>query len=120
MVGSDAIFEWTYPKAILSTDLSSVKWTVENKTDRQEYGLLLDNLDGTVTVVPTIPLLYKNRVIKTKQATLVIKSITFDDSTRFKCTLYSKTDPSLNKESRPVELIVTGTSLFMYSSLLRF
>lgn len=43
--------------------------------------------NGTVTVSSQIPEAYLNRVEKIGQATLVVKKVTFGDSTTFSCLL---------------------------------
>ena len=107
MKGTDAFFEWAYSEAI-KTDLRSIIWTVKNKTNPGiSYVLVLETLDGTVKYNSEMPAAYLNRVEKMKQATLVIKNITFDDSTTFSCVLKSKGGSAFDKEG-PVQLVVTG------------
>ena len=90
MKGSDALFEWHYSADNKAADLKLVIWGVYSKTKRNYYPLVVEFHNGTVLLHPNIPPAYEGRVEKIGQATLVIKRISFEDSTRFKCSLEGK------------------------------
>lgn len=111
MRGSDATFEWVYAVNNIEAELNSIIWNVENTTDRKEYALIVELANHTVTVNPQIPKAYLNRVEKKGQATLVVKNVTFGDSTTFSCLLRSTMGSPCDRKSR-IQLVVTGTFLF--------
>lgn len=108
--GSDVAFKWVYAKINETVELKSIIWSVENKTDGKEYALIVERFNGTVTVNPQIPKAYLNRVVKTGQATLLVKGVTYEDTTTFSCLLRTKRGPLFDTRSR-IQLVVTGTSL---------
>ena len=67
---------------------------------------MLETGSGTLQLNPNMPLAYQGRVSKTGNATLVIKNVTFDDTTKFTFVITAKTG---NKEDNSVQLSVTGT-----------
>ena len=103
--GSDAVFEWHYSADNNAADLKFIIWRVYNETERSYYPLVMEFHDGAVLLNPNIPPAYEGRVEKIGQATLVIKRISFEDSTRFKCSLEGK-QGTLHESS--TELHVTG------------
>ena len=103
--GSDAVFEWHYSADNSAADLKLTIWRVYNKTERNYYPLLVEFHNCAVLLNPNIPPSYEGRVQKIGQATLVIKRISFEDSTRFKCSLEGK-QGILHESSS--ELVVTG------------
>ena len=105
--GSDAVFVWDYSK---TDKLQSVVWKVYNKTQGAFQILRIEDENGTRLLVndPAIPpAAYIGRLERNGTATLIIKDITFEDSTRFKFTLTGK--PGVQDIDDNVALVVTGT-----------
>lgn len=111
--GSDVNIKWVYSDVNKTTDLSSIIWTVQNKTTGQEHVLIVEKVDGTVTVNPNIEAEYRNRVEKIDQATLVIKNVTIGDSTGFSCRLRSTQGIPYDATST-IQLVVKGNKKYMY------
>jgi len=105
--GSDVDIRWVYSEINKTTDLRSIIWRVQSKTTGRERVLIMETVDGVVTVNPNIPAEYRNRVEKKEQATLVIKEVTSGDSTRFTCWLTSTQGFIYNVRSR-IQLVVIG------------
>ena len=105
--GDDVDIKWVYSEENKTTDLRSIIWMVQNKTTAQDIVLIVERVDGTVTVNPDIPAEYRNRVEKKDLATLVIKEVTSGDSTSFSCRLRS-TQGILSDATSRIQLIVTG------------
>ena len=113
MVGSDAVLEWDYSTANETTDLERIEWRVYNKSEEGYSLLLKEDPDDNDPVRPTLPPEYEGRVERTGRATLVIKDISFKDTTRFKC--YLKGKPGIPDSWSIVQLVVTGTILHIPS-----
>ena len=105
--GSDVKIKWVYSEVGKTTDLRSIIWTVQNKATGQGDVLIVETVDGTVTVNPNVAAEYRNRVEKKEQATLVIKEVTSEDSTSFSCRLRSTQGILYDVTSR-IQLAVTG------------
>lgn len=104
--GNTANLTWSYTVDNRTAELKRIIWRMFNKTDRSYVLLLLEEKDGTVKYNPIAPPAYgKERITKEGQASLVIKNITFKDSTTFECTLDLEKAADLQNS---VELIVTG------------
>ena len=111
MKGSDAVFEWNYSVNNKAADLKFIRWSVYNKTEKAYYPLAVEYPNGSVLFNPNIPPAYIGRVEKKGRATLVIRKISFEDSTVFKCTLVGKN--RITDKWNVVHLVVTGTVCFM-------
>lgn len=105
--GSDRAFKWVYSEVNKTIDLKYVLWRVLNKTTGQDHVMIQEAVDGTVTFNPNLAAEYRNRVEKKKQATLVVKGVTDEDSTVFSCLLMSTRGTPSDVESR-IQLVVTG------------
>lgn len=105
--GHDVDIKWVYSEVNKTTDLKSIIWMVQNKTTAQDVVLIVETVDGIVTVNPDIAANYRDRVEKKEQATLVIKKVTSGDSTSFSCWLRS-TQGILSDATSRIHLVVTG------------
>lgn len=105
--GSDVHMRWVYSEVNKTTDLRSIIWRVQNKTTGQDHVLIVETVDGIVTVNPNVAAEYRNRVEKKEQATLVIKEVTSGDSTSFSCRLRS-TQGILSDVTSRIQLVVIG------------
>lgn len=115
--GSDVDIKWLYSEVNKTTDLMAVIWSVNNKTSGNDHVLIVETVDGIVTVNPDVAAEYRNRVEKKEQATLVIKEVTSEDSTGFSCRLRSTQGASFDETSR-IQLVVIGNyCLCKYCSL---
>ena len=108
MKGTDAIFNWTVSTPVGEFDY--VIWQVYNNTQGKFKTLIFEDENGKLQESSSIPPVYKERVKKEGQATLVIKNAVFEDSSLFKCLLQGKT--GIADEESVVELVVTGTSFY--------
>ena len=86
-----------------ATEFDLVIWRVIIGVDIKP--LIFENEAGVVTVSTRIPPEYKRRVEKTRQATLLIRNVTFNDSRLFRCVLSHKSGDEIGDT---VRLIVTG------------
>lgn len=105
MKGSIATMKWDY-KVDRAAGLNYIVWRVQILADNRIYPLLVEDNKGRVKISTRIPQMYVGRVEKTGRATLVIKGLTYEDTTRYMCAL----DPRVGYEVRStVDLFVTGT-----------
>ena len=105
MKGSIATMKWDY-KVDRAAGLNYIVWRVQILADNRIYPLLFEDNKGRVKISTRIPQMYVGRVEKTGRATLVIKGLTYEDTTRYMCAL----DPGVGYEVRStVDLFVTGT-----------
>ena len=111
--GSDANLVWNYTdplnkiQSILYSVLvkgAFVKMMVNDSRGKIKLSCLV--LSCLVQDHPAIPVSYKGRVKVEGRATLVIKNINPEDSTKFKCEL---TGSFINVFQSTVQLIVAGT-----------
>ena len=109
MKDSIATMKWDYEVQDREAELNFIIWSAQNKSTSIISSLLFEDPKGNVNISTNIPQMYEGRVEKIGRATLVIKNITYEDSTTYICTLDQKfgQDPS-----SPVELVVTGTVFF--------
>ena len=106
MKDSIATMKWDYEVDDREAELQYIIWSVRNETTSIISPLLFEDPKGNVNISTQIPQMYVGRVEKIGRATLVIKNLTYEDSTRYICTL----DQKFGQDSRsPVELVVTGT-----------
>ncbi|KAJ7371878.1 otolith morphogenesis [Desmophyllum pertusum] len=103
--GSNAVLTWDYTVDDKATELNSIIWKVYNKT---YVTLLAENKNGVIQYTSIALSAYgSERLKKVGNATLVLKDITFEDSTNYRCILRGEN----GKDSKStVELIVTGNS----------
>ena len=106
MKGSTATMKWDYNVEDKEAQLNYIIWRVRNKTISDNYPLLFEDNKGNVNISAQIPRMYVGRVEKIGRATLVIKNLTYEDTTRYICILDPKVGENLDS---PVELVVTGT-----------
>ena len=106
MKGSTATMKWDYNVEDKEAQLSYIIWRVRNKTSSEDYSLLFEDNKGNVNISTQMPRMYVGRVEKIGRATLVIKNLTYEDTTRYICILDRKVGQNLVS---PVELVVTGT-----------
>ena len=106
MKGSTATMKWDYKVDDREVKLKYIIWRVRNKTDYNFYPLLFEDNKGNVNISTKIPQVYVGRVEKIGRATLVIKNLTYEDTTRYTCILDQKVGHDVYS---PVELVVTGT-----------
>lgn len=106
MKGSTATMKWDYNVEDKEAQLNYILWRVRNKTSSDNYPLLFEDNKGNVNISTQIPRMYVGRVEKIGRATLVIKNLTYEDTTRYICILDRKVGQNLDS---PVELVVTGT-----------
>ena len=105
MKGSIATIKWDY-KVDRAAELNYIVWRVKILADARIYPLLFEDNKGRVNISTRIPQMYVGRVEKTGRATLVIKGLTYEDTTRYMCTL----DPRVGYDvESTVDLFVTGT-----------
>lgn len=115
MQGSNAVLEWDYFAANKTTDLKHIVWSVYNHTDNRFYGLAAEFPNGNIQLNPNMPPEYAQRIYKTGRATLVIKNITFYDSTLFRCWLVGKL--WVPDSWSTVHVIVTGSAPVLLNPL---
>lgn len=84
--GNDLILKWEFYTDKKPADFKFATWDVymEGVGWREMIG---EDTDGTVFIHNQRPLLYTGRVEKRDQATLIVKNMTFEDSTEFRCVL---------------------------------
>lgn len=102
---NDVILKWEfYIDKKPPADFKFATWDVfvESVGWRKMIG---EETDGTVFIHSELPPLYSGRVEKMDQATLIIKNMTFEDSSRYRCVLTALN--GLRTES-VVKVIVTG------------
>ena len=105
--GSTANLTWTYTVDNRTTELARIIWSIFNKTESLFVVLILEEKDGTILHNRNTPPTYgPERVSKEGQASLVIKNVTFKDSTTYECRLDGETGVVVAPSS--VEVIVTG------------
>ncbi len=98
-----AVLTWDYDG---QSELQGILHSVQDSSGAFT-GMLVQLNDGTVMENSRIPAAYKERVLILGNAYLVIKNITHQDNTRFRCTLLAKHGAGLDIVSE-VQLIVTG------------
>ena len=103
--GSNAVLKWEYYVDRNPAKLKFITWKVYFKALRRYRGIILED-DGIVFLHPSLPAAYVHRVKKKEQATLIVKNITFENSTRFQSVLTSYS--GITKKGT-VQLIVTRT-----------
>ena len=109
--GYDAVFNWDYVK---TDKLRSTIWRVYNKTKGAYDILRVEDENGTIVVDPAIPpAAYVGRLERKGRGTLIVKNVTFEDSTKFKCTLTEKVTLLTTESS--LDLIVTGEFCFLFN-----
>ena len=99
--------KWDYKVDDRDAELKYIIWRVQNKTTSKFFSLLFEDNKGNVNISTQIPQMFEGRVEKIGRATLVIKNLTYDDTTRYICIIDQKFGQNVN--SPVVELVVTGT-----------
>ena len=109
--GSDLYLIWEYYNETKPTELSFISWEVFVPGVSWKK-MIEENHDGRLIIHSDLPALYSGRVEKRNQATLVIKNMTFEDFSKYRCIL----NPFQGDvtESSAVNVIVTGTQ-FIFS-----
>ena len=109
MKDSIATMKWDYEVHDREAELNFIIWSIQNESTSIISSLLFEDPKGNVNISTNIPQMYVGRVEKIGRATLVIKNLTYEDSTTYICTL----DQKFGQDPRsPVELVVTGTVFF--------
>lgn len=104
MEGKEGVLEWKYSLGDSESELNIISWSVEEGSE--SHILWYENATFFLAQGDTVPAKYIGRVNKTKQATLVIKNINFNDSgVTFRCTIFRK---SLSPLDEGVKVIVIG------------
>ena len=106
--GRSAELVWEYRVDDKEKDLQGIVWSVEDKATGNPINMLLETKSGDRSEAAGIPPAYKGRVSIKDNATLVIDSVTLNDSATFRCTLVAELGSGLSDEYYPVRLIVTG------------
>lgn len=86
MRGNDLTLKWEYYIDKKPADLKFATWDVYVEGDGWKK-MIGEEKDGTVFYHIELPPLYSRRVEKRDQATLIIKNMTYEDSTEFRCVL---------------------------------
>ena len=108
--GSDAVFAWNYNK---TDSLFRVMYEVRNKATGKTQVLRAEDENGIEMLDPRIPPpAYAGRLEKRGKATLVVKGITFEDSTVFWCVLIGK--PGFPRDSVSIVYLVVTGDLYVY------
>ncbi|KAJ7323719.1 hypothetical protein OS493_031135 [Desmophyllum pertusum] len=107
--GSNAVLTWDYKVDNRTAELNMIIWSVYNKTEKKQVNLIVEYKNGNIQYSPIALSVYgTERLKKEGRATLVIKDITFEDSTDYRCIL--RGENGIDTESI-VKLIVTGNVL---------
>lgn len=84
--GSDLYLKWKYYDETKPTELSFISWQVFVPGVSWKK-MIEENHDGKLIIHSELPAMYSRRVEKTNQATLVIKNVTFEDFSEYRCIL---------------------------------
>lgn len=105
--GSSANLTWAYSVDNRTAELKVINWSIYNKTEGEDVILFQEEKSGRVRYNTDVPPMYgPERVTKVGQASILIKNVTFKDSTDYKCFLRGEgAAPNVEDE---VKLIVTG------------
>ena len=102
--GYDSSLEWKFYNDTIPAEFSFVTWEVyvaglgwKKLKQENNQGLLIDHSEQ--------PVQFRNRLEKRGQATLVIKNMTFEDSSRYRCIL---TTFGGTRTESDVEVVVIG------------
>ena len=106
--GDTAVLKWDYSAGNKTTELQEIVWRVL-RTDGITYPLIIEDNKGKVKLSRNIPQAYISRVEKKPPATLVVRNVTFNDSTEFSFTLEGVLGVAASKQSA-IGLIVTGNT----------
>ena len=102
--GNDLHLKWEYYNETKPAELSFITWEVF--VPRVSWKKMIqENYDGKLIIHSDLPAKYLGRVEKKDQATLVIKNMTFEDFSDYRCIL--TTFQGVDTESA-VNVIVTG------------
>ncbi|KAJ7380978.1 otolith morphogenesis [Desmophyllum pertusum] len=107
--GSNAVLKWDYKEDNRTAELMLIIWSVYNKTEKKQVPLIVEYKNGNVQYTNDTLSAYGSRLKKEGRATLVIKDITVEDSTVYRCILLGETGVTVVVSV--VELIVTGKAL---------
>ena len=108
--GSNAVLTWDYKVDDRAAELKFIIWKVYNKTEGEAVTLFVEYKDGIAQYSNKALSAYgTERLKKEGRATIVIKDITFEDSTNYRCIL--KGESGIAGAESVVELIVTGNTL---------
>ena len=107
--GTNASFEWKYVVDDRAAEFQFVKFAARNTTTLAYSPLMYEQADLVVKLSSGIPPSYVGRVEKRGQATLVITSAIFEDSTIYRCRLEAK-DGGYNESY--IQLVVIGMAYY--------
>ena len=102
--GNDLILKWEYYIDKKPADFNFATWDVyvEGVGWRKMIG---EETNGTVFIHNERPPLLSGRVEKRDQATLIVKNVTFEDSSEYRCVL---TALDLGRTEDVVKVIIAG------------
>ncbi|XP_068733699.1 uncharacterized protein [Montipora capricornis] len=104
MEGKDGVLDWKYSLGDKAAEFEFITWSVIKGV--KSSLLLFENATGFLAPGSNVPAEYIGRVNKTKQATLVIKNITFNDNDIIlQCSISLKFSPGLDDD---VKILVIG------------
>ena len=101
-----AVLKWNYTADDKTTELQEILWRVLH-VDGVTYPLIIEDNKGKVKLSRNIPQAYASRVEKKARATLLVRNVTFNDSTQFTFVLQGVLGVDSSKQSA-IDLIVTG------------
>ena len=108
------VFEWDFSDT--RNELKYVVWMVYNKTAGQDEVLRMEDENGTAVLSPSKPRpppAFNGRLERKGKATLIVKNITFEESTFFRCILSGKTGVGSSTSTIQLEVIGTIMSIFL-------
>lgn len=106
--GHDATLVWEYSVDDRQKELKGISWSVTDKVTGAPIFLIIETTSGNRSNGDSIPEAYKGRVSIEKQATLVIRNVTLDDSATFGCSLLPKGGSGAIGTQNVIRLIVRG------------
>ena len=107
--GTNATFEWKYVVDDRAAEFQFVKFAAQNTTTFAYSPLMYEQADMDVKLSSRMPPSYVGRVENRGQATLVITSAIFEDSTIYRCRLEAK-DGRYNESY--IQLVVIGMAYY--------
>ncbi|XP_068685620.1 opioid-binding protein/cell adhesion molecule-like [Montipora foliosa] len=106
----EGVLDWKYSLGDNAAEFDYIAWYV--KKGGKTSTLFYENATGFLAPGNTVPAEYIGRVSKTKQATVVIRNINFNDSAIvLRCSLLLKTLPQVDSE---VTVVVTGQASLLH------
>ena len=107
--GNNATLVWDYSVTDRQAELKGITWAVY--LNNQYKNLEVEDKNGNKVPNPGKPPAYDGRTSIEGRASLVIKNITAQDNTFFRCTLLAEAASGLPDKESTIKLIVTGMSV---------